>query len=104
MSPAAGAGSGKETMTSIDDLAKCFTAMEEAIKPLQPLIDVVKKLAAQVADQGQQQQALNLALLRLEHGDGAPLAPQHEAGTASRVAHTNHTSTYGLATAIPNRR
>jgi flagellar biogenesis protein FliO len=63
MSPAAGAGSGKETATSIDDLAKRFTAMEEAIKLLQPLINVVKKLAAQVADQGQQQQALNLALL-----------------------------------------
>jgi hypothetical protein len=54
MSPAAGSGLGKETATSIDDLTKRFTAMEEAIKPLQPLIDVVKKLAAQVTDQGKQ--------------------------------------------------
>jgi hypothetical protein len=63
MSPAASLGSGKETSTSIDDLTKRFIAMEEATKLLQPLIDVVKKLAMQVMDQGQQQQALNLALL-----------------------------------------
>jgi hypothetical protein len=88
-------------MTSIDDMAKRFTGMEEKIKPLQPLIDVVKKLAVQVTDQGQQQHALNLALLRLEHGDDAPL-PQHEAGVASRTTHTNHTSIDGSA--IPNRR
>jgi hypothetical protein len=63
MSPVASLGSGKETSTSIDDLTKRFIAMEEATKLLQPLIDVVKKLAMQVMDQGQQQQALNLALL-----------------------------------------
>jgi hypothetical protein len=63
MSPAASLGSGKETSTSIDDLTKRFIAMEEATKLLQPLIDVVKKLAMQVMDQGQQQQALNLAFL-----------------------------------------
>jgi hypothetical protein len=63
MSPIASLGSGKETSTSIDDLTKRFIAMEEATKLLQPLIDVVKKLAMQVMDQGQQQQALNLALL-----------------------------------------
>jgi hypothetical protein len=44
MSPTAGSGLGNETATSIDDLTKRFTAMEEAIKPLQPLIDSVKKL------------------------------------------------------------
>jgi hypothetical protein len=103
MPPAAAAGSGKEIVTSIDDLAKRFTALEESIRPLQPLIDVVKKLATQVAEQGQQQQALNLTLLRLEHDGDAPPPSQREAGMASRPAHTNNTSADGSAAAIPHR-
>jgi hypothetical protein len=72
MSSSAGAGTGKESATTVDDLAKWFAIMVDLLQPLQPLIETVRKLAEQVADQDQQQCAMNLALLRLKHGDSAP--------------------------------
>jgi hypothetical protein len=67
MPSSAGTGSGQDTAITINDLAQRFVIMEDLLRPLQPLVDTVSKLASQVAEQGQQQQALNQALLRLEH-------------------------------------
>jgi hypothetical protein len=67
---------GKELATTVDDLAKRFVIMEYLIRPLQHLAETVWKLVEQVIDQGHQQWAMNLALLRLEQGDGVP-PPQH---------------------------
>jgi hypothetical protein len=52
MPPATGTGSGKETVTTMDDHAKRFTTMEDLIRPLQPLADVGKNLVMQVMEQG----------------------------------------------------
>jgi hypothetical protein len=41
MSFVAGAGSRKETSITIDDVAKRFTAMEESLCSLQPLVEKV---------------------------------------------------------------
>jgi hypothetical protein len=51
MSSSAGAGTGKESATTVDDLAKWFAIMVDLLQPLQPLIETVRKLAEQVADQ-----------------------------------------------------
>jgi hypothetical protein len=52
MPPATGTGSGKETVTTVDDHAKRFTTMEDLIRPLQPLADIGKNLVMQVMEQG----------------------------------------------------
>jgi hypothetical protein len=75
MAPTTNSGSGKETAPTVEDLAKRFAVVEDLILPLQHLADTVKALAAQVAEQGQQQRALNLALLRVEHGGEMPDIP-----------------------------
>jgi hypothetical protein len=75
MTSSAGAGTKKESAMTVEDLTKRFATMEELLRPLQLLTETVQKLSARVADQDQQQRALNLALLRLEHGDGAPPPP-----------------------------
>jgi hypothetical protein len=49
MSSNAGAGTGKESGSTIEDLAKHFAMMLELVCPLQPLAETVKNLAAQVA-------------------------------------------------------
>jgi hypothetical protein len=66
MSSTTSARSGKETTLTADDLAKRFAIMEEPLRPLQPLADTVIVLTAEVAEQGHQQEALNLALLRVK--------------------------------------
>jgi hypothetical protein len=48
----AGVGTGKESATTVDGIAKRFAVMEDLIRPLQPLAETVWKLAEQVADQG----------------------------------------------------
>jgi hypothetical protein len=75
MTSSTGAGTGKESAMTVEDLTKRFAAMKKLLRPLQPLVETVQKLSARVADQDQQQRALNLALLHLEHGDGAPPPP-----------------------------
>jgi hypothetical protein len=80
MSSAIGTGMGKESATTVDDLARRFVIMEYLIRPLQHLAQTVWKLAEQVIDQGHQQRAMNLALLHLEQGDDVP-PPQHAAAT-----------------------
>jgi hypothetical protein len=62
MSSNAEVGTGKESACTIEDLAKRFAIMLELVHPLQPLVETVKNLAAQVAEQGHQQHALNLAM------------------------------------------
>jgi hypothetical protein len=37
---------------TVDDLAWRFTIMEDLLRPLQPLVHMVSKLASQVAEQG----------------------------------------------------
>jgi hypothetical protein len=44
MSSTVDVGSGKESVTTIEDLAKRFTFMEDRIRPLQPLLETVKNL------------------------------------------------------------
>jgi hypothetical protein len=45
MSSSADACTGKETATTVDDLAKRFAVIEDLIRPLQPLAETVQKLA-----------------------------------------------------------
>jgi hypothetical protein len=54
MASSAGAGTGKESATTVDDLAKRFVIMEDLLWPLQPLTKTVRKLAKRVTDQDQQ--------------------------------------------------
>jgi hypothetical protein len=61
MSPASGAGSGKETTLTLEALAKHFDSFEE----------ILRSLSTHVADNEQQTQVLNIALLRVEHGNVA---------------------------------
>jgi hypothetical protein len=61
MSSVAGAGMGKESTTIVDDPAKHFAVMEDLIQPLQPLAEIVWKLAEQVTDQGCQQHTWSMA-------------------------------------------
>jgi hypothetical protein len=80
MSPASGAGSGKETTLTLEALAKRFDSFEE----------ILRSLSTRVTDNEQQTQALNIALLRLEHGnvsmsDKGP-APGYAAAAPSPVA------------------
>jgi hypothetical protein len=77
MSSNADIGTGKESASTVEDLAKRFAMMLKLVHPLQPLAETVKNLVTQVAEQGHQQHALNLALLRLEQGDDAPV-PCHQ--------------------------
>jgi hypothetical protein len=67
---AVGSGSGKdgeEPELTMRDVVRHLAAMEAVLRPLQPLRDQVPQLAATLAEQGQQQIALQLALTRLEN-------------------------------------
>jgi hypothetical protein len=87
MPSSADAGSGQDAAIIVNDLAQHFVIMEDLLHPLQPVANTVTKLVSQVAEQGQQQQALNLALLHLEHGtndaDASAPAPNGPTNTSA---------------------
>jgi hypothetical protein len=60
------AGSGTDKEVTLKDVITRLAAIEDIVRPLQPLHDQVTTLQATVADQQQQQAAFNIALTRIE--------------------------------------
>jgi hypothetical protein len=88
-------GSGKdgeeEPKVTLRDVVRLLATMEAVLHPLQPLWDQVPQLTATLAEQGQQQIALLLALTHVENtlhngGGGLParrrVANDNEAGAS----------------------
>ncbi|KAG8047953.1 hypothetical protein GUJ93_ZPchr0008g11704 [Zizania palustris] len=66
MSLASGVRSGSDEGVTLADVVQRLKAIEDIVRPLQPIPDALNALEDTVRDQGQQQVALNLALTRME--------------------------------------
>ncbi|KAG8051835.1 hypothetical protein GUJ93_ZPchr0001g29344 [Zizania palustris] len=66
MSLASGVGSSSDEVVTLADVVQRLKAIEDIVRPLQPIADALNALEDTVRDQGQQQVALNLALTRME--------------------------------------
>ncbi|KAG8048615.1 hypothetical protein GUJ93_ZPchr0009g1322 [Zizania palustris] len=66
MSLASGVGSGSDEGVTLADVVQRLKAIEDIVRPLQPIPDTLNALEDTVRDQGQQQVALNLVLTRME--------------------------------------
>jgi hypothetical protein len=79
------ASSGTDKEVTLKDDVTRLAAIEDIVRPLQPLHDQVTALQATVADQQQQQATLNIALTCVEttvrnRGLGAGMSRRHAAG------------------------
>ncbi|KAG8083632.1 hypothetical protein GUJ93_ZPchr0016g2528 [Zizania palustris] len=59
-------GSGSDEGVTLADVVQRLKAIEDIVRPLQPIPDALNALEDTVRDQEQQQAALNLALTRME--------------------------------------
>jgi hypothetical protein len=82
MPPAAGTGSGKDTVPAIGDIISKLNRLEE----------IMCALMAKVGDVNQQQQAFNIALIRLEQGRSTDTPPPLPSEPVNSIAVPNTTS------------